>query len=63
MDLQFVLRVIASLFLFVIITKVIMIIAERIGKEFGFGDMVIKFGGKLRQFFRKYSCTRRDNNR
>ena len=56
MDLQFVLRVIALLFLFAIIaiiTKVIMIIAGRIGKEFGFGDMLIKFGGKLRQILRK----------
>lgn len=53
MDLQFVLKVITSLFLILIITKVIMIIAERIGKEFGFGDMIIKFGGKLIRFFQK----------
>ncbi len=53
MDLQFVLRVVAWLFLFLIITKVIMIIAERIGKELGFGDMIIKLWGKLMQFFRK----------
>ena len=46
MDFQFVLRVIATLFIFLIITKVIMIITERIGKEFGFGDMIINFGVK-----------------
>ena len=50
MDFQFVLRVIATLFIFLIITKVIMIITERIGKEFGFGDMIINFGSKVRHF-------------
>ncbi|UMZ72980.1 hypothetical protein [Natranaerofaba carboxydovora] len=53
MDFLFGLRLVALFFLFVIIIKVIMIIAERIGKEFGFGEMVINIGGKLRQFFRK----------
>ncbi len=52
LDLQFVFRVLSSLFLFLFITKLIIIIAERTGKEFGFGDMIIKYGGKLRQFFR-----------
>lgn len=51
LGLQFVLKVLASLFLILIITKVIMLIAERIGKEFGFGDMIIKCGAKLTRFF------------
>lgn len=52
-QLQLVLRVISSLFLVLVITRIFMIIAERIGREFGFGDMALKFGGKLRLYFRK----------